>query len=449
VRYRRSVPIWADDNLPGLAGSIRSGAVLAAVRNGTVGMQLGESAVAPFMVGDWFFSHNGMITGWPDSTVKLAERLPVAELLRLDAPTDSALLFALITHRMSADGDPAQAVAAVVREVESAAPGSRLNLLLTDGHPLPVDPPDGRLHHGRLRAVRRRRLDRSTRLLVARGHRHHPTHHADGRTIVTQIDVHLTPDYAARSLREDVRAGLTADPKWLPPKWFYDARGSELFEQITRLPEYYPTRAEREILQTRAGEIAAITKAHTLVELGSGSSEKTRLLLDGLRDHGTLTTFVPLDVSESALREAADAINVDYPTLGVHGVVGDFTAHLDKLPGDPPRIVAFLGGTIGNLIPAERETFYTSVRDVLEPGEWLLLGTDLVKDPQTLVAAYDDRAGVTAEFNRNVLRVINRQLGADFDVDAFSHVALWDAENEWIEMHLRRAVGAPTARCGC
>ncbi|MGY4769280.1 L-histidine N(alpha)-methyltransferase [Kribbella sp. CWNU-51] len=254
---------------------------------------------------------------------------------------------------------------------------------------------------------------------------------------MTLIDVHLTPDYAARALRDDVRAGLTADPKWLPPKWFYDARGSELFEEITRLPEYYPTRAEREILQARSGEIAAITKAHTLVELGSGSSEKTRLLLDGLRDRGTLTTFVPLDVSQSALRVAADAINADYPALDVHGVVGDFTAHLDKLPGDPPRIVAFLGGTIGNLLPAERETFYTSIREVLEPGEWLLLGTDLVKDPATLVAAYDDSAGVTAEFNKNVLRVINRQLGADFDVDAFSHVAIWDPENEWIEMRLR------------
>nr|WP_202891981.1 L-histidine N(alpha)-methyltransferase [Kribbella shirazensis] len=247
----------------------------------------------------------------------------------------------------------------------------------------------------------------------------------------------MTPDYAARALRDDVRAGLSATPKWLPPKWFYDARGSELFEEITRLPEYYPTRAEREILHARAGEIATITKAHTLVELGSGSSEKTRLLLDGLRDHGTLTSFVPLDVSESALREAADAINADYPTLDVHGVVGDFTAHLDKLPGDPPRVVAFLGGTIGNLIPAERESFYRSIRDVLERGEWLLLGTDLVKDPGTLVAAYDDSAGVTGEFNKNVLRVINRQLGADFDVDAFEHVALWDAENEWIEMHLR------------
>ena len=253
----------------------------------------------------------------------------------------------------------------------------------------------------------------------------------------TTVSVLLPPGSAEAALVQDVRQGLGAPPLTLPPKWLYDDEGSRLFDEITRLPEYYPTRAEREILQARAGEIAAITKAHTLVELGSGSSEKTRLLLDGLRDRGTLTSFVPLDVSESALREASDAINVDYPTIEVRGVVGDFTAHLDKLPGEPPRIVAFLGGTIGNLIPAEREAFYTSIRDVLEAGEWLLLGTDLVKDPATLVAAYDDSAGVTAEFNKNVLRVINRQLGADFDVDAFEHVAIWDADNEWIEMHLR------------
>jgi L-histidine Nalpha-methyltransferase len=264
-----------------------------------------------------------------------------------------------------------------------------------------------------------------------------PHRPGQGTLIDPEIDIHLTPDYAARALRADARAGLTAEPKWLAPKWFYDARGSELFEQITRLPEYYPTRAEREILQNRSHEIAELTGAHTLVELGSGSSEKTRLLLDGLRDHGTLTTFVPLDVSESALREAAAAITADYPSVLVHGVVGDFTAHLDKLPGEAPRIVAFLGGTIGNLLPDERADFFESVREVLEPGEWLLLGTDLVKDPATLVAAYDDSAGVTAEFNRNVLRVLNRQLGADFDVDAFSHVAVWDADNEWIEMHLR------------
>ena len=251
------------------------------------------------------------------------------------------------------------------------------------------------------------------------------------------IDVHLTPDHASRALRQDVLSGLGTQPKSLPPKWFYDARGSELFEEITRLPEYYPTRAEREILQTRAGELARRTGARALVELGSGSSEKTRLLLDALRAHGTLGEFVPLDVSESALREAVDAIAADYPGLRVHGVVGDFTEHLGRLPGRSPRLVAFLGGTIGNLLPEERARFLAGVREVLQPGEWLLLGTDLVKDPETLVRAYDDAAGVTAQFNLNVLHVLNRELGADFDVDAFTHVARWDAEHEWIEMRLR------------
>jgi L-histidine Nalpha-methyltransferase len=251
------------------------------------------------------------------------------------------------------------------------------------------------------------------------------------------IDNHLSADHLGGALRSDVLAGLTAAPKSLPPKWFYDARGSELFEQITALPEYYPTRAEREILGTYAAEIAATTEATTLVELGSGSSEKTRLLLTALREHGTLDTFVPLDVSGSALRESAAAIATDYPGLTVHGVLGDFTEHLDLLPGSAPRVVAFLGGTIGNLVPAERAKFLAGVRSVLNAGEWLLLGTDLVKDPETLVRAYDDAAGVTAEFNRNVLRVLNRELTADFDVDAFQHVALWDAEREWIEMRLR------------
>jgi L-histidine N-alpha-methyltransferase len=213
--------------------------------------------------------------------------------------------------------------------------------------------------------------------------------------------------------------------------------GSELFEDITRLPEYYPTRAEREVLADRAGEIAATTGAHSLVELGSGSSEKTRLLLSALREHGTLQEFVPQDVSVSALTDAAHAIMADYPGLRVHGVVGDFTQHLALLPGESPRLVAFLGGTIGNLIPEEREKFLRTVRDVLEPGEWLLLGTDLVKDEETLVRAYDDAQGVTAQFNRNVLNVLNREVGGDFDVEAFEHVALWNAEQEWIEMRLR------------
>ncbi len=251
------------------------------------------------------------------------------------------------------------------------------------------------------------------------------------------VDVHLPDDHAAKSLAADAREGLTASPKTLPPKWFYDARGSELFERITRLPEYYPTRAEREILAARADEIAAATGARTLVELGSGSSEKTRLLLDALRRGGTLTEVVALDVSETALREAAKTLAAAYEGARVTGVVGDFTEHLSLLPGEHPRLVAFLGGTIGNFLPADRAHFLASVRDVLKPGEWLLLGTDLVKDEPTLVAAYDDAEGVTAEFNRNVLHVLNRELAADFDPADFDHVAVWDQQAEWIEMRLR------------
>lgn len=248
----------------------------------------------------------------------------------------------------------------------------------------------------------------------------------------------LPTDHFAQALRADVRHGLTAPAKWLPPKWFYDKRGSELFEDITKLPEYYPTRAERAILTERATEIAQATKARTLVELGSGSSEKTRLLLDALRDLGTLDTYVPVDVSESALREAGAALAADYPELAIHGVVSDFTASL-ALPRavGSPRLVAFLGGTLGNLLPAERSRFLAALRAELAPGDALLLGTDLVKDPAVLVAAYDDAAGVTAEFNKNVLNVLDRELDASFDPAAFEHVALWDAEQEWIEMRLR------------
>lgn len=256
------------------------------------------------------------------------------------------------------------------------------------------------------------------------------------------VDIHLTPDHAERSLSQDARLGLTSSPRWLPSKWFYDARGSDLFEEITRLPEYYPTRAERSILVTHAGDIARRTGAHTLVELGSGSSDKTRLLLDALQGAGTLREYVPLDVSETALREAVSAMHDDYPGLAVHGVVGDFTEHLDRVPGQSPRMVAFLGGTIGNLFPPERADFLGQVRDALEPGEWLLLGTDLVKDPRVLVAAYDDAAGVTAQFNRNVLAVLNRELGANFDVESFEHRAIWDPQNEWIEMRLRSSSAA-------
>ncbi|MEU3465250.1 L-histidine N(alpha)-methyltransferase [Streptomyces sp. NPDC006733] len=247
----------------------------------------------------------------------------------------------------------------------------------------------------------------------------------------------LPADATADALRSDVHEGLTADPKWLPPKWFYDARGSELFEDITRLPEYYPTRAEREILQTRAGEIAAATGAATLIELGSGSSDKTRLLLDALLAAGTLKAYTPVDVSEAALQQAGEALLAEYPGLRVDALIGDFQGDL-RVPGpEGPRLVAFLGGTLGNLLPAERAVFLSAVRAGLAPGDALLIGTDLVKDEGTLVAAYDDAAGVTAEFNKNVLHVINRELGADFDPAEFDHLALWDRQNEWIEMRLR------------
>ena len=254
---------------------------------------------------------------------------------------------------------------------------------------------------------------------------------------VPDLDIYLDERDLERSLRADVTAGLTATGKWLPPRWFYDARGSELFDEITRLPEYYPTRAERAILAERAGEIAALTEAKTLVELGSGSSEKTRLLLDALTAYGTLGSFIPLDVSATALAEAVARLGADYPRLAVRGIVGDLTRHLGVIPRGGDRMVAFLGGTIGNLVPAERAVFLRALRATLEEGEHLLLGTDLVKDPSILVPAYDDAAGVTAEFNRNVLRVVNRDLHAEFDVEAFDHVAIWDAEQEWIEMRLR------------
>jgi L-histidine N-alpha-methyltransferase len=256
------------------------------------------------------------------------------------------------------------------------------------------------------------------------------------------VDVHLDPDDADRALRHDVRNGLTASPKVLPPKWFYDDRGSQLFDDITRLPEYYPTRRERAILDAHAPDIAEVSGATTLVELGSGTSTKTRLLLDALRDAGTLRSFVPFDCSEATLVAAGEAINDAYPGIAVHAVVGDFERHLDQLPrpGDGRRLVAFLGGTIGNLAPSERAIFLAELAATMHTDEHLLLGTDLVKDPGRLVAAYDDASGVTAEFNRNVLHVINRELDADFATDRYAHVARWDPDDEWIEMRLR-AVG--------
>jgi L-histidine N-alpha-methyltransferase len=248
---------------------------------------------------------------------------------------------------------------------------------------------------------------------------------------------HLAADSAYQALRRDVLGGLAASPKSLPPKWFYDSVGSELFDQITRLPEYYPTRAEAEILRTRSAEIASVTGADTLVELGSGTSEKTRTLLQALDDGGTLRRFVPFDVDASMLSAAATAIQREYPDIEIAAVCGDFEEHLSEIPDGGRRLFVFLGSTIGNLTADPRAEFLAALAAVLRPGDSLLLGTDLVKDTGRLVAAYDDAAGVTAQFNRNVLAVINRELDADFDVDAYRHVARWNADDERMEMWLR------------
>jgi len=242
-----------------------------------------------------------------------------------------------------------------------------------------------------------------------------------------------------RSLADDVLDGLTRPFKELPPKHLYDARGSVLFDAICEQPEYYPTRTETAILRERGDEIAAATGAVELVELGAGSVDaKTRALLDALAQAGTLRRYVPVDVSETTVRASARKLVDEHPGLEVHGIVGDVERHLEHLPQPiGPRVLAFLGGTVGNFLPGERRRFLRDLAGRLGPDDHLLLGTDLVKDPAVLEAAYNDAAGVTAAFNRNVLTVMNRELRADFDVDAFEHVAFFDREREWIEMRLR------------
>ena len=241
-----------------------------------------------------------------------------------------------------------------------------------------------------------------------------------------------------RSLADDVLDGLTKPFKELPPKHFYDARGAELFDQICELPEYYPTRTERSILQQAAERLARETAAEELVELGSGTAAKTRVLLDALHRAGTLKLYIPVDVTESMVRDCARELTEEFPGLRVHGVIGDFERHLDRVPAaEGPRVVVFLGGTIGNFPPGSRRRFLREIAKLLGPEDHLLMGTDLVKDPQVLTQAYDDAQGVTAEFNRNLLRVLNRELQADFDPEDFEHVALFDREHEWIEMRLR------------
>ena len=236
-------------------------------------------------------------------------------------------------------------------------------------------------------------------------------------------------------LADDVRAGLAQDPVTIPPKWFYDEKGSQLFDAITELPEYYPTRTEEAILATHADELPLVD---TLVELGAGYSRKTRLLLEALTRGGRTLLFVPLDVAAAPLRDAAERITADFPTVAVHGIVADFEEELAPLPGEPgSRLVAFLGSTIGNLTPGPRAAFLARLHQATASGDWFLLGADLVKDAGRLVRAYDDSAGVTAAFNKNVLDVLARELDGDVDPDDFDHVARYDAALERIEMRLR------------
>lgn len=254
------------------------------------------------------------------------------------------------------------------------------------------------------------------------------------------IDEHLREDEWFDTISRDCIEGLTAAQKWLSPVWFYDEVGSQLFDDITRLDEYYPTRAEASLLATHATEIVERSGVDTLVELGSGTSDKTEHLLDALDAAGALRRYVPFDVSGETVREAADRLLDRYPGLGIHAVVGDFHRHLGEIPRDGRRLVAFLGGTIGNLSPAQRGPFLRDLATTMSADDHLLLGCDLVKDAETLVTAYDDPSGVTAEFNRNALRHANDRLGADFVPEQFEHRAVWNEDESWIEMRLRSTV---------
>jgi L-histidine Nalpha-methyltransferase len=252
-----------------------------------------------------------------------------------------------------------------------------------------------------------------------------------------RIDDHLGGGGPTDSMAADVRAGFARQPRELSPKYFYDARGSELFDRITALPEYYPARCERALLNRHAPELVSDTGARELVEIGSGMASKTRALLYAMAGAGTLRRYVPFDVDRSVVESCARELTEHYPGLAVHGVVGDFGKHLELLPDGKERVFAFLGGTVGNLHPPERADFLSRLQALMDPTDRLIVGTGLVADRAVMEAAYNDSQGVTAEFNRNLLRVLNHGLEADFDVDEFEHRAFFDAERSWIEMRLR------------
>ena len=257
-----------------------------------------------------------------------------------------------------------------------------------------------------------------------------------------QVDVHMDEQSRLGDLADDVRRGLTAHPKVLPPKYFYDTRGSGLFERITHLPEYYLTRVEARLLDALAPELMRGVTPGDIVELGSGCSAKTRQLLEAMNGSRRATRYVPVDVDLDTLEVTAARLIKDYPFLRVHAIVGDFERHLASVPARAgPRLVLFLGSTIGNLDPPARHHLLDQVRRLLAPGDRFLLGVDLVKDVRLLEAAYNDAAGVTREFNRNILRVVNRGVGGDFRPEVFRHVAFYNDAAARIEMHL-----VPTSR---
>jgi L-histidine N-alpha-methyltransferase len=267
-----------------------------------------------------------------------------------------------------------------------------------------------------------------------------------------ELRVCLDEDDLAGSLRFEARLGLRSSPKRLPMRLHYDGRGAELFRELTRQPEYYPAECERRLVDSHAGEIAELLSTESsaggfesprgapvsVIELGSGASEKIRAVLDALDHGGQLESFWPFDADAASVREVLAAMAREHPDIRLGGIVGDFTAHLEHLPdSQQPRLVAFLGGTLGNFTRMERGLFLRDLREALRPGDWFLVGADLVKDPRVVLAAYNDAAGVTAEFNRNVLRVLNDRLGADFEPERFEHVALWDEEAEAVDLRLR------------
>lgn len=252
-----------------------------------------------------------------------------------------------------------------------------------------------------------------------------------------RIDVLVNDADRRAELYDATFWSLRSTPRELPAVWLYDERGSLLFDEITRLPEYYPTNAEREILMARAAEIAELTKGRTLVELGAGTSEKTLLLLDALTGAGTLERFVPLDVSEEILRASAEAIADRYAAISVHGIVGDFERDLVALPPGEGRVIAFFGSTVGNLYPARRAELLRAINAALAPGDSFLLGVDLVKDPAVIERAYNDSRGVTEQFVRNGLTHANRELRADFVQERFAFEASWDADREWMDIGFR------------